>query len=343
MKVPVFILAIISLLFANELTVAIHDFPPCVIMDEEVSGFDVELFKTLADNLGYEYNFVEVPKFADIIPSISDEKPKYDIGVAGITITDERERRVDFSHPYLNSGLSIMVKNTGSPQMLSVVSNFFVTTAQAWLVFMAFLMVCSILIWLMERGRPSFSDNPVKGIAEGVYWTVTTMTTVGYGDKVPVKPLSRFFAMCVMFVGICVVFPYFVAGMGESMKGEKQTYSISGPRDLRGKKVAVVEGSTSCETVKSFGAKLNKTSSFKESCKLLDEGVVQALVYDTPAIKYYVKENPDFVETGPVFDEQYYGFVFAQGSNMREEFNRELLKVMKSGEYKTLRKKWFGE
>lgn len=349
MKVPVFIMLLVTMLFAEKqpLVVAVHEFPPCVVIDDtregqdKVSGFDIELFKMVADNLGYEYNWYAVPDFTDIIHKLAEDESLYDVGVAGISITKSREELIDFSHPYLNSGLSVMIKTKSNPKVTSVITGFFVNSWQAFLLFAGFLLACSIVMWLLEKGVPSFNDNWIKGIGDGIYWTVTTMTTVGYGDKVPVRPLSRIFAMIVMFVGICVVFPYFVAGMGQSMNSAEQ-YEIIGPSGLKGKSVAVIRGSTSEETMKGYGATLHPTSSFDECRQLLDRGIVKAVIYDTPAVKHFIKSNDGYSTAGPVFDKQYYGFAFKQGSPLREEFNQELLRVMKTEKFKDIQKKWFG-
>jgi ABC-type amino acid transport substrate-binding protein len=45
---------------------------------------------------------------------------------------------------------------------------------------------------------------------------------------------------------------------------------------------------------------------------------------------------------GPLFDIQYYGFLFPQGSELREPVNRALLKLRTNGIYDKLYSKWFG-
>ncbi|NOR69151.1 MAG: cyclic nucleotide-binding domain-containing protein [Methylomarinum sp.] len=43
-----------------------------------------------------------------------------------------------------------------------------------------------------------------SSIPEAIWWTMTTLTTVGYGDAVPITPLGKFFGIIVMFVGIAM-------------------------------------------------------------------------------------------------------------------------------------------
>ena len=51
-----------------------------------------------------------------------------------------------------------------------------------------------VLMWLVDR-----DDFPTLGVA--LWWAVSTVTTVGYGDVVPVQPTGRFVATGLMIVG----------------------------------------------------------------------------------------------------------------------------------------------
>ena len=68
---------------------------------DEIVGVDVEVMKLVGEKLGKEIEFVNV-EFSAIIDNVKDGKV-CDAGAAGITITDERKDKVDFSTPYYTS------------------------------------------------------------------------------------------------------------------------------------------------------------------------------------------------------------------------------------------------
>ncbi|SDY81363.1 transporter substrate-binding domain-containing protein [Citreimonas salinaria] len=84
-------------------------FVPFEMMDPEtgeMTGFDMELIRELADRAGFEVD-INTMDFNGIIPAV--QTGNVDIAIAGITITDERDQVVDFSDPYYDSGLQILV------------------------------------------------------------------------------------------------------------------------------------------------------------------------------------------------------------------------------------------
>ncbi|GHD50544.1 amino acid ABC transporter substrate-binding protein, PAAT family [Marinobacter persicus] len=85
-------------------------FVPFEMMDQETGemiGFDMEIIAEVAERAGFDYD-LQTMDFNGIIPAL--QTGNVDIAIAGITITDEREQIVDFSDPYYDSGLRILVR-----------------------------------------------------------------------------------------------------------------------------------------------------------------------------------------------------------------------------------------
>src|SRR5690554_2691462 len=85
-------------------------FVPFEMMDQETGemiGFDMEIIAEVAERAGFDYD-LNTMDFNGIIPAL--QTGNVDIAIAGITITDERKQIVDFSDPYYDSGLRILVR-----------------------------------------------------------------------------------------------------------------------------------------------------------------------------------------------------------------------------------------
>lgn len=84
------------------------EFPPYEYKEgDEVIGIDAEVAKAIADKLGMKLEIVDT-KFDSIIPGV--QSGKYDMGMAGMTVTPEREKNVAFSDSYATGIQSIIVK-----------------------------------------------------------------------------------------------------------------------------------------------------------------------------------------------------------------------------------------
>lgn len=84
-------------------------FVPFEMMDQETGemvGFDMDILAEIAKRAGFDYN-LRTMDFNGIIPAI--QTGNANVAIAGITITDEREQIVDFTDPYYDSGLRILV------------------------------------------------------------------------------------------------------------------------------------------------------------------------------------------------------------------------------------------
>ncbi len=84
-------------------------FVPFEMMDKETGemvGFDMDILHEVAERAGFEVD-LRTMDFNGIIPAV--QTGNADLAIAGITITEEREKIVDFSDPYYDSGLRILV------------------------------------------------------------------------------------------------------------------------------------------------------------------------------------------------------------------------------------------
>ncbi|PRY64762.1 amino acid ABC transporter substrate-binding protein (PAAT family) [Vreelandella songnenensis] len=85
-------------------------FVPFEMMDQETGemvGFDMDIINEIAERAGFEVNLTTM-EFSGIIPAV--QTGSQEIAIAGITITDERAQIVDFTDPYYDSGLQIIVR-----------------------------------------------------------------------------------------------------------------------------------------------------------------------------------------------------------------------------------------
>ncbi len=64
----------------------------------------------------------------------------------------------------------------------------------------AMVVVIGTLIYVIEGEENGFTDIPT-----GIYWSIVTITTVGYGDLSPKTPPGRFLAAIVMILGYAII------------------------------------------------------------------------------------------------------------------------------------------
>ncbi|WP_042144364.1 transporter substrate-binding domain-containing protein [Paucisalibacillus sp. EB02] len=82
-------------------------YPPFEYQENgEMKGIDIDLINAIADDQGFEIK-IEAMDFSGIIPAM--QAGELDIGMGGMSITEDRKKTVDFSDPYFESGLSLVV------------------------------------------------------------------------------------------------------------------------------------------------------------------------------------------------------------------------------------------
>lgn len=72
------------------------------------------------------------------------------------------------------------------------------------IIFIYFVLVMSVILgtimYMIEGGHSGFSNIPTS-----IYWSIVTMTTVGYGDIAPITPLGKAVASFIMIMGYGII------------------------------------------------------------------------------------------------------------------------------------------
>ncbi len=88
------------------------------------------------------------------------------------------------------------------------------------------IVIGSFVIYSVESDHP---DSQINSMLDAVWWTVSTSTTVGYGDIVPVTETGKIVAIFYMFFGIGVL-AIFLSVLGTTFyknRFEKEEKKIS--------------------------------------------------------------------------------------------------------------------
>ncbi len=329
---------------ARVLRVGTMQAPPFAMKGEdgEWQGLAIDLWLELAATLGLRFEFEERP-LQDLVKDIADGS--LDV-VVGLTITGERERVMDFSHPFHTAGLAIAVpRERRGAGWLRVAEQFFSLQFAALLMLLLLvLLVSGVLVWLFERRRNQemFGGGPAKGIGSGVWWSAVTMTTVGYGDKAPKTLGGRMVALVWMFASV-IILSSFMAAITSSLTLGGLHGSVRGLSDLPRVRVGTLAGSVSAEFLAANNIRFVGFENLSDGLQSLADGTIAAFVQDAPLLVYRV--NTDFKDRLEVlpgtFSRQDYGVALSDGSALREPLNVALLAYIHSETWQRLLDAYF--
>jgi polar amino acid transport system substrate-binding protein len=324
----------------SEITVGTRAIEPFIIQEgDQVTGFSADLWRAIAAELGLKSRFVTYRTLPELLGSVGKSNAA---AIAAISITADREKAFEFSQPMFRSGLSIMVRDDG--HQLDILSLFFSTQMlKAIGLFLLILIIPAHLIWFLARGRDEglpVSHTYIPGIFDAVFWCAESMG--GAAQAHPSRVLARVAALIWIYAGLVFV-AYFTAYATTSLTVQSLKGSINGPSDLAGRQVAIIQGSTSAQYTARLRAKTTNYPDFKSAAAAMLAGKAEAVVYDSPVILYFVKNNPAARVAGTTFRSENYGIIFPLGSPLRRPVNEALLTLFETGIYDSLYKKWFGE
>ncbi|MEX2466563.1 MAG: transporter substrate-binding domain-containing protein [Gemmatimonadota bacterium] len=325
-------------------TVGVRVVPPFVIADgERYSGLTVSLWAHLAEELELDYTFEE-RDIEGLFAGVEDGS--LFASASALTVTAEREERVDFTHPFFTTGLGIAVPHQPAGLSQAVLGLFSTEFLWVFALLGGLLLFWGVLVWLFERAEnpDEFGGTPAQGIGSGFWWAAVTMTTVGYGDKSPRSLGGRIVGFVWMFTAIIVI-SFFTASIASSLTVNQLDSRVSGRQDLPQARVGSLEGAAAVAYLADDGVQVTPYPSIPAGLEALAAGELDAFVHDAPILQYYSRsefQGRTRVLPG-TFLEQYYGIALPLGSEFRDRINVILLDYVASDAWEDLKRQHLGD
>jgi len=306
------------------------------------AGFSIDLWNELARRMGVEFTLSVLRSPSELLEAL--QRGDADVAIAAITMTSEREKVVDFSHPYFDSGLQIMVRAQSEGAFLTTLRSI------PWLaighLFVAAILIVLLLanvLWLIERRRSKeVPKSYLRSIGEGLWGTMLIIATGEHGDRDAPGVARRVAVVSMWLIGVMLI-AQLTATVTSSQTVERLQSSIRGPDDLPGKAIASVPGTTAGDYLVQRGLSFVSVNYGPDAIRMLTDGQVQAVVFDAPTLRYWAaRQGNGLVQVvGPIFRPEKYAIAVVEGSSLRKPINEALLELYEDGTYETLYEKWF--
>ncbi len=320
-----------NIVAAEHYTIAIKDSGPFAYQaDGEWKGLSVDLIAELSDRLGFTYEFRAVPSVKSLLTVSRDST--VDLSIGAISMTEEREKVIDFSHPYFTTTQGILAKENGS---------YFWFIAKKVLKAIGVLLVVAVVVGFIIS-RVNRRDD-IKTTEDGAWFTIVTATTTGYGDMVPKGHTGRLLAVVLMLASMFLM-PVFTSHITSALTVEKLANDVTTLADLATSKTVTIQGTTSDELLTLVGIDKTFVGSLLEGVEQIKSGKAKALVYDKAMLDYLAqKEDNTSLVVHPINSgQERYAIAFPTGSKLREAFNVAILDIVDSKEWRQLTTQYFG-
>ncbi len=329
------------------LRVGVHDKPPLAFLDGSGvwRGIGIELWEEIAKKNGWAFQYVNLP-MEDLIPALAGGK--LDLVTGELVVNPVDEQVMDFSQPFIECPIRVAVSSRKwNPSWFHVLLRVFDwTLIQIFLAFVPILLVVSIIIWKLEHNHPEshFGGPPLHGVGSAFWFSAVTMTSTGFGDKVPVTFWGRTLAILWMLLSLLLM-TAFTAAVASAVASARSANFIRTPDDLRHYRNGVLE-----DGVCSFLLHANRTPSipyetFEKALFDLNCHKIDTVVGDTISLEYLIRSyyaSDLMLLPLDLFDARI-AFGLPQDSPLRDALNVSVLEELRLPKWQAIQQSYIGD
>ena len=302
-------------------------------------GIDTAIWEAIAAVQKWEYDYFVYKTVDNGLAEL--QNGQLDILLGGLEITPERLNQVEFTQPYYFSHAALLIKRPQFP-LWNYIHPFLKIAALSAIAVVFFLIsVFSHLIWLAEhRANPEhFPLNYWDGMRQSYWFTAVTMTTVGYGDTVPITGMGRRLTFLWMWVGMVLsssITAALASGFTLSVTQQLDAGDLK-HHDLS-QKIAVIGDTPNLTFLKDQTVPLMQVKTFNEAVNLLNNNQVSGILYFDNSLAYFQQSQPNShyelidLDSVPIA----YGFALRLNDPLLQKFNINLLEMMRSGQLRSI-------
>ncbi|WP_299599271.1 transporter substrate-binding domain-containing protein [uncultured Microbulbifer sp.] len=318
--------------------------PPFVMEEgESYTGMAIDLWQDIARDQNLKSVYRIYPDLRSLVDAT--EQGKIDVAVTNLTITEGRAMRVDFTQPWFDAGLRVMVsteRTTSIGDIFRGLHRSGLLTGYLWLI--GIILTATLLFTLFDRRFDTeFPRRWRDGLAESFYSVMSIATTGKIQRKNLFGWVGRIWGGVWLVCGVAVV-SYITASITSVMTSLALTSQVNGLQDLPGKTVGVLDGSTAEESMARRAIKTREYKSIEQAVTALRSGDVQALVGDAPVLAYYTFKHPGMGVhlVGKIFEPDKYAFALPRGSKLARPISVKVIAAHEEGLIPNLKQKYFG-
>ncbi|XP_057850922.2 glutamate receptor 3.3 isoform X1 [Cryptomeria japonica] len=315
-------------------------------------GFCIDVFVAAVNLLPYAvpYTFISygtgnsTPSYDKLVEQVAFKN--FDAAVGDISIVTKRSKIVDFTQPYVESGLVVVVP------VKEIDSNAWAFlrpfTVQMWCTTGAFFLVIGSVVWILEhKSNPEFRGHPKQQIMNVLWFAFSTMFFSHRENTV--SSLGRAVLIIWLFV-VLIINSSYTASLTSILTVEQLSPTIQGIDSLASSNLPIGYQSGSFVADYLSGefniakyrlVPLNTRDSYAEALSLgPKKGGVAAVVDELPYIESFLSTRCGYTIVGSEFTKSGWGFVFPKDSQLAVDMSTAILDLSESGELQRIHDKW---
>ncbi|XP_004512282.1 glutamate receptor 3.6-like isoform X2 [Cicer arietinum] len=315
-------------------------------------GFCIDVFLSAVNLLPYAvpYKFIPYgdginnPSNTELLRSIT--AGEFDGAVGDIAITTTRTKLVDFTQPYVESGL-VVVAPVGKTETsaLAFLAPF---TPRMWFVTAVFFIIVGTVVWILEhRVNDEFRGPPKKQVVTILWFSFSTMFFSHRENTV--STLGRCVLLIWLFVVLIITSSY-TASLTSILTVQQLSSPIKGIESLVISKepIGYTQGSFSRSyLIQEIGideSRLVPLKTAEEAARALEKGPhnggVAAYVEERAYIEIFLSSRCEFTVVGQAFTRNGWGFAFPRDSPLAVDLSTAILQMVDNGDLQRIHDKW---